>query len=239
MKHSLAWASLSIAMALAAACSSSDDGGGGSSSGSTTGDGGPTADGSSGGTDGATGDALASQDAATDGTTDGATEDADASVVPGTFALTSTAFAANASIPAVHTCNGTNVSPPLTWTDAPVGTQSYAVVVRDLSLGAMPNYHWVIYDIPAATTSLAQGVEKDVASPPVPAGAKQTYWSFSTDYGYRGPCPPSLHDYQFTVYSFATATIPVGAPGTDPAAADVVIQANKTGSASLTGKYMQ
>lgn len=238
MKHSLAWASLVVAMALGVACSTSDDGGG-SSSGSTAGDGGPTADGSSGGTDGATGDALVATDSATDAPVDGSTEDADASVTPGTFTLTSTAFAANASIPAIHTCNGTNVSPPLTWTDAPVGTQSYAVVVRDLSLGAMPNYHWVIYDIPAATTSLAQGVEKDVVLPAIPAGAKQTYWSFGNQYGYRGPCPPSLHDYQFTVYSFATATIPMGAPTTDPAAQDAIIQANKTGSASLAGKYMQ
>lgn len=130
------------------------------------------------------------------------------------------------------------MSPPLTWTDAPAGTLSYAVVMRNLSLGAMPNYHWVIYDIPAATTSLPQAVQSG-PSPPIPAGAKQTYWSFDAQYSYRGPCPPSLHDYQFTVYSFATATIPVGAPGTDPAAADAVIQANKTGSASLTGKYMQ
>lgn len=238
MKHSLAWASLSIAIALAAACSSSD-GGGGSSSGSTSGDGGPTADGSSGGADGATSDALAPTDAATDASSDGSTEDADASVTPGTFALTSTAFAANASIPAIHTCNGTNVSPPLTWTDAPAGTLSYAVVMRDLSLGAMPNYHWVIYDIPAATTSLPQAVQS-AASPAIPAGAKQTYWSFGAQYSYVGPCPPSgTHDYQFTVYSFATATIPMGAPTTDPAAQDAIIQANKTGSASLTGKYMQ
>lgn len=240
MKRSLTWLVLAVATALvAAACSStSDDAGGGSSSGTPAGDAGPKADGSSGGIDGALGDAVASQDSAADGPTD-ASSDQDASTTPGTFTLTSTAFAANASIPAVHTCNGTNVSPPLTWTDAPAGTQSYAVVMRDLSLGASPNYHWVIYDIPAATTSLPQGVES-VASPSVPAGAKQTYWSFGAQYSYRGPCPPSgTHDYQFTVYSFATATIPAGAPATDPAAQDAIIQANKTGSATLTGKYMQ
>jgi len=234
MKRSFAWVMLTVGTALAAACSSTNDDAGGSSSGMPAGDAGPKADGSSGGTDGAIGDALAPQDSATD-----ASSDADANVTPGTFTLTSTAFAASGSIPAIHTCNGTNVSPPLTWTDAPAGTQSYAVVMRDLSLGASPNYHWVIYDIPAATTSLPQNVDQ-TASPSVPAGAKQTYWSFGADYSYRGPCPPSgTHDYQFTVYSFATATIPVGAPATDPAAQDVIIQANKTGSASLTGKYTQ
>lgn len=232
MKRSIAWLSVTVATALGAACSTTNDNPGGASSGSPAADAGPTAD-------GASGDALASQDSATDAPTDGSS-DADANVTPGTFTLTSTAFASSGSIPAVYTCNGTNVSPPLAWTDAPAGTQSYAVVMRDLSLGASPNYHWVIYDIPAATTSLPQAVDNTVASPAIPAGAKQTYWSFSADYSYRGPCPPSgTHDYQFTVYSFATATIPVGALETDPAAADLVIQANKTGSAALTGKYMQ
>jgi Raf kinase inhibitor-like YbhB/YbcL family protein len=229
--------------ALGAACSSADSAdsagsAGGASSGAPSVDGAASADGSSGGTDGATGDANVSTDSGpgTDAATEGGN---DADATPGTFTLTSTAFAANGSIPAIHTCDGTNASPPLAWTDPPSGTQSYAVVMRDLSLGASPNYHWVIYDIPAATTSLPQAVEA-VASPSVPAGAKQTYWSFGEQYSYLGPCPPSgTHDYQLTVYSFATPTIAVGAPGTDPAAADTVIQANKTGSATLTGKYMR
>jgi hypothetical protein len=234
MKH-LAWIGIAVAIALGAACSSTDDAGG-ASSGTPAGDAGPRADGSSSGTDGSSGDALAPLDSSSP---DSATDSGDASVLPGTFTLTSTAFAANGSIPAVHTCDGTNVSPPLTWTDAPAGTQSYAVVMRDLSLGASPNYHWVIYDIPAATTSLPQAVES-VASPSIPAGAKQTYWSFGAQYSYRGPCPPSgTHDYQFTVYSFATPTIAAGVPATDPAAEDAIIQANKTGSATLTGKYMR
>jgi Raf kinase inhibitor-like YbhB/YbcL family protein len=236
MKRHLLGAALSVAIALAAACSSSGDGGGGTSSGGPSGDGGPAADGSSGGADGATTDALASHDSATDAPPTDANVDQDA---PGTFELTSTAFAANAAIPALYTCNGTNISPPLAWANAPAGTQSYAVVMRDVSLVGMPNYHWVIYDIPASAISLPQNVEQ-VASPSVPAGSKQTHSSFVMQYGYLGPCPPSgTHDYQLTVYSFATATIPVGAPGTDPVAADAVIQANKTGSASLTGKYMQ
>lgn len=230
-------ASLVGAFALAAACSSSD-GAGGASSGSPAADAATNGDGSSGSTDGAASDALVSTDSG--GSTDAATEGgADADAAAGTFTLTSTAFAASASIPSIHTCDGTNESPPLAWSDAPAGTQSYAVVMRDLSLGASPNYHWVIYDIPAATTSLPQGVQA-VASPPIPSGAKQTYWSFGAQYSYLGPCPPSgTHDYQFTVYAFATPTLAVGAPGTDPAAADAVIQANKTASATLTGKYMR
>jgi Raf kinase inhibitor-like YbhB/YbcL family protein len=111
--------------------------------------------------------------------------------------------------------------------------------MRDVSLAIAQNYHWVIYDIPAATTSLPQGVQS-VASPPVPAGAKQTPSSFDASYSYFGPCPPTgTHDYQLTVYSFSTPTIAVPAGTTDPAVADAVIQTNKTGSATLTGKYKQ
>ena len=179
------------------------------------------------------------QDAAVDGPTDGGA-DADAKMTPAPFTLTSTAYAAGGSIPAVHTCNGANLSPPLSWSDAPAGTQSYAVVMRDISLASADNYHWVIYDIPAATTSLPQGVQSGVASPPVPAGAKQTYWSFGASYSYLGPCPPTgIHEYQLTVYAFSTPTLAVPAGTTDPAVVDAVIQANKTDSATLTGKYKQ
>jgi Raf kinase inhibitor-like YbhB/YbcL family protein len=159
----------------------------------------------------------------------------------GAFTLTSSAFADGGSIPVANAkcpAGAGNASPPLAWSNAPAGTQSYAVVMRDVSLAQADNYHWVIYDIPAATTSLAEGISA-VATPASPAGAKQTYWSFSNEVSYQGPCPPSQHTYQLTVYSFATPTIPVPANTTSPATADAVIQANKTGSATLSGTYAQ
>lgn len=164
--------------------------------------------------------------------------DAGGDAPSGTFTLTSTAFAAGGAIPKVDSCDGTSESPPLAWTSAPAGTQSFAIVTRDTSLAQANNYHWVIYDIPAATTSLPQNVEK-VASPTMPAGAKQTPPSFSATPGYTGPCPPKgggAHDYQFVVYAFSTPTIAVTA-GATAAQADAVIQAQKTGSATLVGTY--
>jgi Raf kinase inhibitor-like YbhB/YbcL family protein len=181
--------------------------------------------------------AIASDSAASEGGADASSDSADGAS-SSTFALTSTAFAEGGNIPAAQACNS-NVSPPLAWSGAPAGTQSYALVMRDLSLVGMPNYHWVIYDIPASNTSLAQGIMA-AAAPTTPAGAKETYWSFSADYSYLGPCPPTdggAHDYQLTIYSFATATITVPDGTTDPAAADLVIQANRTGSATLSGKF--
>lgn len=226
---------LAAGFALTVGCSSNDD----DAKSSATNDGG----------NGSTGDGSTNpSDASTvDGGSDGATgtdaaSDADAEGGPGgPFTLTSAAFANGATIPATHALcpNGSgNQSPPLAWSNAPAGTQSYAIVMRDPDVAAPNNYHWVIWDIPVATTSLAAGVQA-VANPPTPAGAKQTYWSFGSTYSYQGPCPPNEHDYVFTIYSFATATIPVGAGETSPVAADAVIQANKTGSATLAGKYTQ
>lgn len=236
MRRLLVRLSVTATIAAFAACSSSSgDGNGGSGSGTDGSAEGASGDGAGGSNDGSGNTDGASEDASLDApgdVTDGA--------APLPFTLTSTAFVNNGFIPPIHTCtNGSNVSPPLSWANAPPGTQSYAVVVRDLHppLGDA-NYHWVIYDIAAVNTGLPSGVVA-VAQPPIPQGAKQTYWSFSSDYSYLGPCPPTgIHDYQFTVYSFATTLLPIG-PSTSPSTVDAVIQANKTGSATLTAKYMQ
>ena len=88
-----------------------------------------------------------------------------------TLTLTSPAFVAGGAIPAANTCSGVNTSPQLTWTGAPSGTLSFAVVLTDLSL--TPHLvHWVIYDIPAGATGLPADVENAYAPANVP-GAHQ------------------------------------------------------------------
>ncbi len=181
----------------------------------------------------------ASSSSGSSGTVD-AGPDADASVVPaGPLTVTSPAFAAGGAIPAQHTCEGANLSPSLTWTGAPASAASFAVVVRDLSLAGSGNYHWVIWDIPANVSTLAEGVVKD-AAPAVPAGAKQTYWSFGASYGWSGPCPPpadAAHQYRFEVLALPMAAAPVAANETSPTAADTVLQANAIARGSLTGSF--
>lgn len=200
----------------------------------SAGDAAPATDAQAGSASDAGGEPAADASAEDAGVTDAG---ADAEVAA--FAVASTSFVAEGAIPALHTCTGSDVSPALAWTGAPAGTQSYAVVMRDLSL-AGANYHWVIYDIPASVTSLAAGVDA-VASPATPAGAKQTYWSFGASYGYGGPCPPAgaPHTYQFEVLAFATATVAVPANTTSPSAADAVLQAAKTASTTIRGTYQR
>jgi phosphatidylethanolamine-binding protein (PEBP) family uncharacterized protein len=91
----------------------------------------------------------------------------------GKLKVTSGAFKDGGKLPELFTQNGKNVSPPLTWSAGPKGTQSYVVLVEDLGVNRPePISHWVIYDIPANAHALPQGVPTD-AKPKAPAGAEQ------------------------------------------------------------------
>ena len=124
---------------------------------------------------------------------------------PGTgkpgMTVTSSAFAANAEIPAVHTCEGADVAPPLAWSGAPVTTKSFAVIVDDPDAPdpAAPTktwVHWVLANLSATTTELPAG-----AGGTPPAGAA----TGTNDFGklaWGGPCPPiGRHRYFFKVYA--------------------------------------
>jgi phosphatidylethanolamine-binding protein (PEBP) family uncharacterized protein len=112
--------------------------------------------------------------------------------------------------------------------------------MRDLTFAnGGNNYHWVLWDIPSTTTSLPQGVPNEPAPNPPGSGAKQTHWSFGAQVGYGNICPisgPATHEYEITVLSFSVSTVPIGG-ATGPNEVDAILQANKTSSASLRGKY--
>ena len=94
-------------------------------------------------------------------------------------------------------CPGQNVSPPLTWSNAPEKTKTFAIVMYDPDGGnGTGAVHWVAYDIPKTKTSLAEGEAS--ASPKDWVGGKN---SVGTDH-YFGPCGPAghtLHHYVITV----------------------------------------
>jgi Raf kinase inhibitor-like YbhB/YbcL family protein len=115
------------------------------------------------------------------------------------LALTSPAFPPNGEIPTVHTCEGADTSPPLAWSGAPAGTKSFALVVDDPDAPdpAAPKQtwvHWVVFDLPSTTSSLAAGAA-------LPAGAR----AGRNDYGHDrwdGPCPPiGRHRYVHKLYA--------------------------------------
>jgi Raf kinase inhibitor-like YbhB/YbcL family protein len=131
-----------------------------------------------------------------------------------TIAVSSTSFADGAEIPAKYT-GGQGVSPQLSWTGAPTGTMSYALIMQDVDVaipaGSLNNdiTHWVVWNIPATTTSIPEGG-------PVPSGANQ--YSLRGPQ-YMGPAPPAGHPYHhyiFEVYALnATLDVPAGATRAD------------------------
>jgi Raf kinase inhibitor-like YbhB/YbcL family protein len=113
--------------------------------------------------------------------------------------LTSTVFAEGAAIPAKHTCDAKNVSPPLKWSGVPAGAKSLALIVDDPDAPVGTWVHWVLYDLPATGSELAEDVPK---SQYVAGGAKQGLNDFR-HLGYGGPCPPpgKPHRYFFKLYA--------------------------------------
>ncbi len=113
--------------------------------------------------------------------------------------ITSTAFQDGATIPARYTCDGEDISPALSWSGAPEGTQSFVIILDDPDAPGGTFNHWVIFNIPAD----ASGLEEAVATTPqLENGARQGTNSFG-EIGYGGPCPPpgTEHHYHFILYA--------------------------------------
>ena len=134
-------------------------------------------------------------------------------------------------------CTGENLSPALSWTGAPEGTRSFVVTMYDPDAPTGSGWwHWVVYNIPAGTTSLPQGAGSGKAG--LPAGAVQGRTDFGAA-GYGGPCPPAgdkPHRYVITVFALKTDKIDVPADAT-AAYVGFMTHMNSLGSATLTGKY--
>jgi Raf kinase inhibitor-like YbhB/YbcL family protein len=112
--------------------------------------------------------------------------------------LSSSAFKDTQAMPFKYARAGQNVSPPLSWQDAPQGTKSFALVVVDRHPVARNMIHWLVIDIGAEVTSLKEGAS---GSAQMPAGSRELE-------PYVGPFPPSgTHDYEFTLYAMKTAKL--------------------------------
>ena len=112
--------------------------------------------------------------------------------------LTSSAFSTGDAIPSQYTCDGENISPPLSWDTPPDGTISLALIVEDLDAPKGTFTHWIVYNLPPTIVFLA---EKMASSPRIEEGGLQGKNDFEQlDYG--GPCPPNgTHRYFFKLYA--------------------------------------
>jgi len=116
---------------------------------------------------------------------------------PAKLDVHSSAFKNNEAIPSDYTCEGTDATPPLSWSKVPSGTKSFAILVEDRDAPKGVFTHWLVTGIPASTTSVVGGA--------LPAGAIAAKNDIGSS-GYTGPCPPSgRHHYQFHVYALDIA----------------------------------
>lgn len=145
--------------------------------------------------------------------------------------LTSGAFNEGGQIPADHSCDGDVGSPDLEWADVPAGTRSLAVLALDPDAGNF--VHWLVYGIPADTTTIPWGISNE---PELAHGSRQGKNSFG-DTGYGPLCPPqgSTHTYEFYVYALDTGIdIAAGAAETEVTQA---MSGHVLAWGRLTGKY--
>ncbi len=127
----------------------------------------------------------------------------DASAKTMTLHVSSSAFSEGQSIPEKYTCDGQNISPPISWSGAPANAKSIAVICEDPDAPSGNFTHWVLYDVPGQTNELTEGSS---------GNGKEGVNGFGKA-GYGGPCPPpgGPHRYFFRVYALDTESL--GKPG--------------------------
>ena len=152
--------------------------------------------------------------------------------------LTSSAFSAGKPIPKKYTCEGDDRSVPLAWSGAPAATKSFALIVDDPdapdpAAPRMTWVHWVLYNVPATTTSLAEGS----SNASLPAGSVEG----RNDFGrvrFGGPCPPvGRHRYFHKLYAL-DVVLPSG-KALDKPALEAAMKGHVLAHAELMGTYQK
>ena len=155
---------------------------------------------------------------------------------PTPFTLSSPTLPDGATVPIEHVYNGygyqgQNRSPALAWRGAPAGTKSFAITCYDPDAPHPGGWwHWFVFDLPAATTSLPENASVHG----LPPGAIQSITDFGPP-GYGGPAPPPgpVHRYIFTVYALKVEKLGLGA-NDKMTAVDAAIKRQALASASFT-----
>ena len=146
--------------------------------------------------------------------------------------LKSAALKPGEMISTKYTCDGPDVSPPLSWSDPPAGTKSFALISDDPDAPMGTWVHWVMWNVPADTRALEENVPKKES---LPNGTKQGTTDFRR-IGYGGPCPPSgTHRYFFKLYALdTTLNLPASTAKKD---LEKAMQGHILAQAELMGKY--
>lgn len=152
------------------------------------------------------------------------------------LSLSAADFTAGGNIPAVHTCDGANTSPALSWTGVPAAARSLVLVMDDPdapdpAAPKMTWVHWVLYNIPPTATGLPAGAEPSS----LPAGTLSGLNDWSNP-GYGGPCPPTgRHRYFHKLYALDVVLPELARPS--KAALERAMNGHVIAKAELVGTY--
>jgi len=147
--------------------------------------------------------------------------------------MTIPSFANGGEIPKKFSCDGSDVSPELSWSGAPPGTKSFALIADDPDAPAGTWTHWVLFDLPAAVTGLPEGVAK---AEKLPNGGSQGRNDFRK-LGYGGPCPPPGKPHRYFFKLYALDRMLDLKPGVSKQQLEGAMQGHILGKAEWTGKY--
>lgn len=150
--------------------------------------------------------------------------------------LKSKAFSEGAGIPKKYSCEGVNVSPPLSWRDFPAETKSFALIVDDPDAPDPKEpirtfVHWILYNIPARVTSLEEGIQN------LPTGT-QTGVNDWKKPAFNGPCPSiGRHRYFHKLYALDTQLENLHHP--TKAELEAAMKGHVLAKAELIGTYIK
>lgn len=154
----------------------------------------------------------------------------------GNMRINSTAFSNQTAIPALYTCEGKDISPPMAWSDIPTGTKSLALIVDDPdapdpAAPKMTWVHWVLYNLPPTSDGLPESVKT------LPVGTKEGVNDWKR-IGYGGPCPPiGRHRYFHKLYALDTVLPDLNQP--TKAKLEEAMKGHVIGEAQLMGTYQK
>ena len=151
------------------------------------------------------------------------------------FGLSSSSFREGERIPQQYTCEGDDLSPPLTWSDPPSGTKSLALIMDDPDAPMGTWVHWVLYNLPPTARQLPEALPKDLK---LPDGGLQGVNDFGRS-GYGGPCPPRgpAHRYFFKLYALdVNVTLP---PKATKAQLERAMDGHLLAQTQLIGRYQR
>jgi hypothetical protein len=139
---------------------------------------------------------------------------------------------------AATACKGRNISPALSWSGEPTGTQAFAVTMYDSDARAGAGWwHWMVFNIPVTVHGLAAGAGGE-GSKDLPQGAREGRNDFGVSQ-YSGPCPPvgdHAHHYEITVYAVKAARLPLDSTASG-AAVSSELRSNTLATAKIVGRY--